>query len=58
MVILTWFLPQFKKENRPSNFGYFFRQLCVVLASIDLMIFAYMSTDWGKYEVYLAVCEW
>ena len=58
MVVLTWLLPQYKKQDRPSNLAYLFRQLCVVLAVIDLAFFAYMSSNWEKYGVYLAVCEW
>jgi hypothetical protein len=58
MVILTWLLPQYKKEDRPSEFAYLFRQWCVVLATVDLVYFIYMSTNWEKYGVYIAVCEW
>ena len=58
MVILTWLLPQYKKEDRPSQFAYLFRQLCVTLCTIDLGYFVFMSTNWEKYGVYIAVCEW
>lgn len=58
MIVLTWLLPQYEKENRPMNLAYFFRQLCLVLTTVDLIVFIYFSTNRGKYQVYIAVCEW
>ena len=57
MIILTWFQSQNKEKNRcnPVNI---FRHLCVILAGICLVIFAFLSTNWGKYQVYIAMCEW
>ena len=58
MVLLTWLLPQYEREERPSNFAYFFRQCCVILATVDLLVFVYLSFTWGKDKLYLAICEW
>ena len=58
MAILTWYTPQIEKERKLSSIAYILRQLCVILAGLDLVIFAFLSTNWGKYKLYIAICEW
>ena len=58
MVILTWYTPGIERERKLSSIAYILRQLCVILAGLDLVIFAFLSTNWGKYKLYIAICEW
>ena len=58
MAVLTWFTPQYERQERPSNLAYLFRQLCVVVTGLALVIFVFMSTNWSKYKLYIAICEW
>lgn len=58
MAVLTWFTPQYEREERPSGVAYFFRQFCVVLTGLILVTFVFLSKDWSKHKLYIAICEW
>ena len=55
MLVLTWFAPLKCARSHIANL---FRQFCSVLTGILLAVFIFMSTDWGKYKLYIAICEW
>lgn len=58
MVVLTWLLPQFSREERPSHLAYFLRQFCVVVTGVAIVTLAFLSPNWSQNKVYIAICEW
>lgn len=58
MIVLTWFTPQNERRERLSTAAFFLRQFCVVIDGLLLLTFAFLATDWGKYKLYIAMCEW
>ena len=55
MLVLTCFAPLECAKFRLVNL---LRQVCAVLTGILLAVFIFLSTDWGTYKLYIAICEW
>ena len=60
MVYLTWLVPQYgREEQRPSTFAYFVRNFCVLVATVALVVTAYISAHWNsESKLEMAMCEW
>ena len=58
MIILTWVLPQYPSDQRPSDLAYYFRQFCVFVGTADLILFVALSLAWSDHQTLIAICEW
>ena len=59
MVFLTCVLPQENASWKSAVFWtHLLREVCTIVNGVGILAFAFMSTDWDKYRLYIAIVEW
>ncbi|KAL5474514.1 hypothetical protein EMCRGX_G026470 [Ephydatia muelleri] len=56
VMIMQTFYSQ--REPSVSSAALLIRQILTIYCGAALLAFIYFSTDWGKYGLYIAICEW
>eukprot|EP01102_Stenamoeba_stenopodia_P008537 TRINITY_DN2461_c0_g1_i1.p1 TRINITY_DN2461_c0_g1~~TRINITY_DN2461_c0_g1_i1.p1 ORF type:complete len:234 (+),score=50.03 TRINITY_DN2461_c0_g1_i1:158-859(+) len=58
MIITLIRMKQGRYQFTLSQTSFLFKTLCTVYCGIALVFFVYFSSNWGKWGIEIAICEW